>query len=74
MRYANAVKEIIIKEAEPKDARGIREVEYATWMDTYPSEESGITPKDIDWYFNDFKKGLDCITYPLEVLEIYSES
>ncbi len=48
--------EVPVTEPSPEDAHSIREVEYKTWKETYPSEESGITEEDIDWYFNDYKK------------------
>ena len=48
--------EVTIEKPSPKDALAIREVEYETWKETYPSKESGITEEDIDWYFKDFKK------------------
>lgn len=47
---------IEITSATPKDVLGIRDLEYKTWMATYPGAKSGITPEDIDWYFNKFKK------------------
>ena len=49
-------KEITIENPAPEDARAIREVQYEAWKTTYPSEESGITEDDIEWYFRDFKK------------------
>lgn len=38
---------IEIVEASPEDARPIREVQYNTWLATYPNEEYGITLDDI---------------------------
>lgn len=39
----------------PEDARGMIEVFYRTWLDTYPNEEAGITVDDIyDRYKNAF--------------------
>ena len=47
---------IEISLAIPEDVFGMRELEYKTWMATYPGEESGITTNDIEWYFKEFKK------------------
>ena len=47
---------IEITKAVPADVLGIRDLEYKTWMATYPGSKSGITPEDIDWYFTKFKK------------------
>ncbi|TSC60518.1 MAG: Acetyltransferase, GNAT [Parcubacteria group bacterium LiPW_15] len=47
---------ISISDALPKDAAGLRSVEYETWLDTYADKGTGITREDIQWYFNDFKK------------------
>lgn len=44
--------------AIPKDAQGIRELEYETWMRTYVGDKSKITESDIEWYFKTFKKFL----------------
>jgi hypothetical protein len=39
--------------AQPGDARGIQEVYYRTWLDTYPNEEFGITIDDIEDQYKD---------------------
>jgi ribosomal protein S18 acetylase RimI-like enzyme len=41
------VPSIEIVEAIPEDARAIREVQYKTWLATYPNEEHGITEDDV---------------------------
>jgi len=38
---------IKIRKSVPNDVYGIREVEKATWLKTYPSSEEGITTEDI---------------------------
>ena len=43
--------EIVI--AIPEDAKGIREVQYKTWLVTYPNQELGITIDDIEDRFKD---------------------
>ena len=48
--------EIKIMKASPADARGLREVQHQTWLATYANEKTKVTPEDIDWYFNNFKK------------------
>lgn len=46
---------IQIVHATPEDAKGIGEVFYRTWLDTYPNKEVGITIDDIeDRYKNAF--------------------
>jgi len=47
---------IQIERATGEDARGLREVQRDTWLDTYANEQTGITPDDIKWYFDSFKK------------------
>ncbi len=39
--------------AAPEDALGIKEVQYETWLATYPNQELGITPDDIKDRFRD---------------------
>lgn len=39
---------IEIMVASPEDARGIKEVQYKTWLATYPNTDLGITTDDID--------------------------
>ncbi len=39
--------DIKIAEAVPEDARAISEVQYKTWLETYPNKEAGITVDDI---------------------------
>lgn len=43
---------VTITTAKPEDARGIVEVLYKTWLDTYPNEEAGITVDDIEDKFS----------------------
>lgn len=44
---------IEITTALPSDARAIREVQYKTWLATYPNEAAGITVDDIEDRFKD---------------------
>ncbi len=46
---------IVIKKPLPKDAQGVQELLYHTWLATYPNEEFGITVDDIEDRFNDRK-------------------
>ena len=39
--------------AIPEDARGIKEVQYKTWLATYPNQEVGITVDDVEDRFKD---------------------
>jgi hypothetical protein len=39
---------IEINQAKPEDARGVIQVFYQTWLDTYPNEELSITKEDIE--------------------------
>jgi len=39
--------------AVPEDARSIREVQYKTWLATYPNEEVGVTVEDIEDRYKD---------------------
>ncbi|MFA6502645.1 MAG: GNAT family N-acetyltransferase [Candidatus Paceibacterota bacterium] len=50
------VPRIRIERATGADAMGLREVQRETWLNTYVNERSGITPNDIGWYFDSFKK------------------
>lgn len=45
-----------IEQATGDDALGLREVQRDTWLHTYVNESTGITPDDITWYFDSFKK------------------
>lgn len=47
---------ISMSTATPDDAKGIRELEYETYMETYVNDKSKITRDDIEWYFHTFKK------------------
>jgi len=49
----NVEKKIEIAPATPEDARGMAEVFYKTWLDTYPNEEAGITIDDIEDRYKD---------------------
>ena len=40
-------KPVLIDRARPEDAPRIVEIQEATWLDTYPNEEYGITREDI---------------------------
>jgi ribosomal protein S18 acetylase RimI-like enzyme len=44
---------IIIKTAGPEHARGIQNVFYKTWLETYPNEEAKITKEDVEEFFKD---------------------
>ncbi len=47
--------EIFVSRAKPEDARGMQEVFYKTWLNTYPNVENGISVDDIeDRYKNAF--------------------
>lgn len=49
--------QIKILPSTPQDARGITEVLYKTWLDTYPNKDLGITREDIeDSYKNRFSE------------------
>ncbi len=39
--------------AVPEDARSIREVQYKTWLTTYPNEEAGVTVDDVEDRYKD---------------------
>lgn len=45
--------EIFIVPANPEDVKGMQEVFYKTWLDTYPNEEIGITVDDIEDRYKD---------------------
>ncbi|MGM0482899.1 MAG: GNAT family N-acetyltransferase [Patescibacteria group bacterium] len=45
--------EIRIDRSTPEDARGITEVFYRAWLNTYPNEEHGITVDDVEDKFKD---------------------
>lgn len=42
-----------ILNAAPEDARGIRDVQYKTWLVTYPNTSVGITKEDIEYFYRD---------------------
>lgn len=44
---------IEISPAAPEDARSIREVQYKTWLATYPNKEAGVTVDDIEDRYKD---------------------
>lgn len=44
---------IIIKEAKVKDIKGIQEVFYKTWLETYPNKKAGITVEDVEAKYKD---------------------
>lgn len=45
--------DIRIEKARPEDARGIQEVFYRSWLETYPNEKAGVTIEDIEDRFKD---------------------
>lgn len=47
------VSAIKIRTATPKDAKGIREVQYKAWLKTYPDEGMGVTTDDVEDRFKD---------------------
>ena len=49
----NFEKKIEIAAVTPDDERGMAEVFYKTWLDTYPNEEAGITIDDIEDRYKD---------------------
>ncbi len=44
---------VTITTAQPDDAEGIKNVQYKTWLTTYPNAEAGITVDDIEDRFKD---------------------
>lgn len=64
--------DIKISLAQPDDAKGIQEVFYKTWVNTYPNKEFGITVEDIEDKFKDalteekLKKRIETIIHPPE--------
>jgi ribosomal protein S18 acetylase RimI-like enzyme len=44
---------ISITKVTPEDAEAVRQIHYETWLQTYPNEELGITPEDIEELFVD---------------------
>ena len=42
-----------ILEAKPEDAKGMQQVYYQTWLDTYPNKKWGITIEDIEQVYKD---------------------
>ena len=50
--------QVIIERAIGEDALGLRQVQRETWLQTYANEQTGITPDDIAWYFDSFRKSL----------------
>jgi len=48
---------IVISEAKPEDAEGIRKVQRDTWLCTYPNEKLGITKADIEEKVNEMQVG-----------------
>lgn len=45
--------EIVIRDAKPEDVLGINTVLYKAWLETYPNEEAGVTPEDIEDSYKD---------------------
>lgn len=43
--------QISISPANKNDVLGIQKLFYATWVETYPNEEAGITKKDVEDHF-----------------------
>lgn len=41
-----------VVDATPDDVEGIKRVQAAGWLATYPNEEAGITREDIEEYPN----------------------
>lgn len=48
--------EIVLHDATPEDAVGIRVVQKETWLATYPNNEFGITRKDIEEKVNEMQE------------------
>lgn len=44
---------LTIRNATPKDVRGIQTVFKEAWLMTYPNEQYGVTKEDIEEYFKD---------------------
>ena len=44
--------EIEVDDATGEDVEGIQYVNKTAWLDTYPSEEHGITKEDIEQFFD----------------------
>lgn len=47
------MKDVVIRQALPEDARGIQEVFYRSWLTTYPNADAGITIEDVEVFFKD---------------------
>jgi ribosomal protein S18 acetylase RimI-like enzyme len=53
---------IIISEAIPEDAVGIRKIQKETWLCTYPNEKLGVTKADIEEKVNELQaKGTESL-------------
>lgn len=48
---------IVISQAIPEDAIGIRKVQKETWLCTYPNEKLGITKADIEEKLDEMQEG-----------------
>ena len=44
---------ITIKKPTKEDVKGIQQVFYETWLETYPNKEAGVTIEDIEEKFKD---------------------
>ncbi len=64
---------IEIGRATGNDARGLREVQRDTWLNTYVNERSGIIRDDIEWYFNSFKKSFSEDTLKKTALQLQEQ-
>lgn len=68
--------EIKIVVAKPEDIRAIREVQYKSWLATYPNEEYGVTIDDVEDKFKDafseekLRKGAEIIANSQEAKTI----
>ena len=67
------VPHVKIERAMGDDAIGLREVQRDTWLQTYANERSGITPDDIGWYFNTFKKSFSEAALQKTALELQEQ-
>jgi GNAT superfamily N-acetyltransferase len=64
---------IHIERATGDDALGLREVQRDTWLHTYANESTGITPDDITWYFDSFKKAFSEIALKRTATELQEQ-
>jgi len=50
-------RDFVISVAKPEDALGTIEVQYKTWLETYPNQKIGITREDVEDRYKDAFEG-----------------